>query len=313
MTSLTVSVLLHDGFSNMVLACLLEPLRALRDQMAHAVGWQVFSPDGAAVESSSGLSVSPDGAAGQIGACDLLIVISGYGFRAHAEGPGRRALAQAARRARLVVGADTAAWLLADLGLLEGARATIHWQVLGDLAQDYPAIRVSHDRFVADGTVWTCGGASTALDLILHYIHNRFGPAAAFDVSTMFLHDASRQREMQRGPALLGGRGSDQLRSVLNLMAGHVEQPLPLDRLARDAGLSERSLNRLFRLELQMSPGRYYRLLRLSRARDLAVETDLSLQHIALRAGFETVPSLCRAFKAAFGYSIGKARGGRAD
>lgn len=313
MMPLTVSVLLYDGFSNMVLACLLEPLRALRDQMAHPVGWRVFSPDGQAVESSSGLKVSPDGSAAEIGASDLLVVIAGYGFRAHADGPGRRALAQAARRARLVVGADTAAWLLADLGLLEGARATIHWQVLGDLAQDFPNIRVSHDRFVADGAVWTCGGASTALDLILHYINGHYGPAAAFDVSTMFLHDASRQREMQRGPALLGGRGSDQLRGVLNLMAGHVEQPLPLARLARDAGLSERSLNRLFRLELQMSPGRYYRLLRLSRARDLVVETDLSLQHIALRAGFETVPSLCRAFKQAFGYSIGKVRAGPAE
>ncbi|WP_299843563.1 helix-turn-helix domain-containing protein [uncultured Paracoccus sp.] len=313
MSPLTVSVLIHDGFSNMVLACLLEPLRALRDQMAHPLSWQVFSPDGAAVESSSGLRVSPDGPAARIEACDLLVVISGYGFRAHAEGPVRRVLAQAVRRARMIVGADTAAWLLADLGLLDGARATIHWQVLGDLAQDFPQIRVSHDRFVADGTVWTCGGASTALDLILHFIQSRYGPTAAFDVSTMFLHDASRQREMQRGPALLGGRGSDALRAVLNLMAGHVESPLPLDRLARQAGLSERSLNRLFRHELQMAPGRYYRLLRLSRARDLAVETDLSLQEIALRAGFETVPSLCRAFKQAFGYSIGKVRAGSVE
>lgn len=313
MMPLTVSVLLYDGFSNMVLSCLLEPLRALRDQMAHPVGWRIFSPDGAAVESSSGLRVIPDGPAAQIGASDLLLVVSGYGFRAHAEGPGRRVLAQAARRARLIVGADTAAWLLADLGLLDGARATIHWQVLADLAQDFPQIRVCHDRFIADGAVWTCGGASTALDLILHYIQTSHGPAAAFDVSTMFLHDAARQREMQRGPALLGGRGSAQLRGVLNLMAGHVEQPLPLERLAREAGLSERSLNRLFRRELQMSPGRYYRLLRLARARDLAVETDLTLPHIALRAGFETVPSLCRAFRSAFGYSIGKARGGRGE
>jgi transcriptional regulator GlxA family with amidase domain len=305
--SLSVRFLLFDGFSNMVLACLMEPLRALRDQSGAAVSWTIATPNDAPAESSSGLRIAPDAPQRPGGRVDLLVVVAGYGYLDFATRPTARIVQTHARQADTVLGADAAPWLLASAGLLTGARATVHWQILSDLAEAFPALDVVHDRFVMEGRIWTCGGASTALDLMLRLIGDRFGAAAAFGISTLFLHDAARREQMDRGPAL-SGKGSVRLTRVLRHMAAHMEQPLPLAALADDAGLSPRALNRVFQSELAQSPGRYYLLLRLSRARELAVETDLALAEIALRCGFSGTASLSKSFRRAHGYSIGKTR-----
>jgi transcriptional regulator GlxA family with amidase domain len=304
----SVTILIYSGFSNMVLACLLEPLRALRDQGRVEVDWTVVTVDDAPACSSSGLHITPDRSCAAVKRIDLLIVVSGYGYLRHADRRNARILGQLAGRAGTVLCADTAAWLLAAAGLLTEGRATVHWQVLSDLAEAFPELDVVHDRYIMEGRIWTCGGASTALDLMLQMIGNRFGAASAFDVSTLFLHDAARQEAMGRGPGRLSGKSSTKLTAVLHEMAMHLEGPLTLPEIAVRLGLSIRSLNRLFLAELGMPPGQYYQLLRLSRARELAVETDLTLVEIALRCGFSDASSLSKSFRKSFGYPIGKTR-----
>ncbi|MCU9850448.1 GlxA family transcriptional regulator [Defluviimonas sp. WL0024] len=308
MKPLNVTILLFDGFSNMVLACLLEPLRAVRDQVRGGITWSVITPGDRPAISSSGLSIAPDRPLAGVGRADLMIVISGYGFREHATKASSALLVRLGRQADLILGADTAAWLLAEAGLLAGRTATLHWQVLSDFAETFPDTQLSYARFVKEGRVWTCGGASTALDLMLAFIGERFGPALAFDVSTMFVLDAERQGSAGRGPNRLSGKGSAALRRVLNHMIETIEAPVPLEALAAKANLTPRTLNRLFLSELGMPPGRYHQFLRLSRARDLAVNTDLSQREIALRCGFSDAAALGKAFTRHFGYSIGKNR-----
>ena len=148
------------------------------------------------------------------------------------------------------------------------------------------------------------GRAATGLDLILAYVRDRFGPAAAFEAETMFLHDSARQAsDPHFGPGLRGSR-SDRLRKVVARMAATMDAPQPLAELARTANLSERSLNRMFQRELGQSPARYMQSLRLARARDLACHTDLGLDQIALRCGFSGAPALTRAFRHRTGRSI---------
>lgn len=308
MSPLNVTILLFDGFSNMVLACLLEPLRAVRDQVRGGIVWSVITPGDRPAISSSGLSIAPDRPIAGVSRSDLLIVVSGYGFREHATKAASSVLLRLSRQADVVLGADTAAWLLAEAGLLSGRTATLHWQVLSDFAEAFPDTQLSYARYVKEGRVWTCGGASTALDLMLAFVAERFGPAQAFDVSTMFVHDAERQSSGGRGPSRLSGKGSEPLRRVLNHMIETIETPVSLEALAAKANLTPRTLNRLFLAELGMPPGRYYQFLRLSRARDLAANTDLGQREIALRCGFSDAAALGKAFTRHFGYSIGKTR-----
>lgn len=306
---LDVTVLLFDGFSNMVLSCLLEPLRAVRDQTHAEIGWSVVTPGDRPAISSSGLKIAPDCRLADVSRTDLLMVIAGYGFRDHATKATSVVLQRLGSRSESILGADTAAWLLAEAGLLLGRTATMHWQVLADFTERYPETRLSYDRYVKQNRIWTCGGASTALDLVLAFISERFGPALAFDVSTMFVHDAVRQSSGGRGPSRLSGKGSESIRRILNHMIETLETPQSLAELAGKANLTTRTLNRLFLAELGVPPGRYYQFLRLSRARDLAASTDLNQQQIALRSGFSSAAALGKAFTNHFGYSIGKARG----
>ena len=305
MGPLNVTILLFDGFSNMVLACLLEPLRAVRDQIRIGITWSVITLDDRPAISSSGLSIAPDSALADTERADLLIVVSGFGFREHAT-RASSLLVQLSRKTDIILGADTAAWLIAEAGLLTGRRATLHWQVLSDFAETFPETQLSYTRYVKEGRVWTCGGASTALDLMLSVIGERFGRALAFDVSTMFVLDAEQQSCVGRGPSRLSGKGSAALRRAINHMIETIESPVPLESLAAKANLTPRTLNRLFLAELGIPPGRYHQFLRLSRARDLAANTDLNQREIALRCGFSSAAALGKAFSRQFGYSIGK-------
>lgn len=297
--------LLFDGFSNMVLASALEPLRdvALRRQDT-PLSWRVATLDGSPATSSSGVRVTPDGAFGDLTAGQVLVLVSGYGFR-DVLGPVLNArLRRAARGAKRVLALDTAGWLLASAGLLNGHKATVHWQELDAFAETFAEVDVQSARFVRSGKYQTCGGASTALDMILDLIGELFGAAAAFEASTMFVYDLAQQAGQGRGARKLRETGSPTVLASLNAMAEHIETPLTTFELAHRVGVSERTLNRTFARELGITPGKYYQMFRLQRARSLAEETHLSSEQIALRCGFSSASSLGRAFVAAYDVSI---------
>lgn len=299
-----VSVLLFDDFSNMVLSCLMEPLRVVRDEAGVPLEFSVLTASDHPVRSSSGLPVAPDTSLAATESADLCLLIGGDSFREASERADLHRNLRAVVRADVVIAADTGAWLLAAAGLLDGRRATLHWHLLVEFAEAFPAVSVCSEPYVRDGTIWTCGSAATGLELISTYICETFGPAAAFEAEAMFLHDGARQAVDARGVRGLRGRGSNRLRRVIARMAETIEAPPPLAEFARTAGLSERSLNRLFQREVGQTPARYLQSLRLVRARDLASHTDLSLDQIALRCGFSSASALSRAFTRRTGQSI---------
>ncbi|GLS31055.1 Transcriptional regulator GlxA family, contains an amidase domain and an AraC-type DNA-binding HTH domain [Mesorhizobium albiziae] len=305
--------LLCDGFSNMVLACALEPLRAVHDLIG-GVSWQILTLTNESAVSSSGLKIAPDLPLQNASRSDLLVVVAGYGFREQAVSATSQKLQMLARRADTIIAADTAPWLLGKAGLLGGSAATLHWQALAEFEESFPDIAVSHSRFVMSGRFWTCGSASTTLDLMLEMIKGRFGAAIAFDVSALFVHDAERLVASSHGSGRLMAKGSPQLRNAIVRMIETIEAPERLHQIAAFVNVSLRTLNRLFLDEVGLPPGKYYQFLRLARARDLAANTNLTQGDIALRTGFSGPSVLSRAFSTHFGYSIGKnSRGLRAS
>ncbi|MBM3604887.1 MAG: helix-turn-helix domain-containing protein [Alphaproteobacteria bacterium] len=298
-----LAILLFDGFSNMVLSCLLEPLRAVRDQAHIDISWQIMTAGDGPVRSSSGLLVASDGDSG--GSFDVLIVVAGYGYRDHAANTALRQISALSRRSGLVIGADTGPWLLAALGMLSAKKATLHWSLLSEFAEAFPDVQVEPTPHVTVGKIWTCGGASGALNLMLAFITDRFGQANAFAASSMFLHDTERpQAGISSGLRQLTGQGTARLRQVTGMMAETIEDPLSLSQLAGQCGLSLRKLDRLFQSEVGMPPGRYFQFLRLSHAQELANSTDLGLREIALRCGYSDAPALSKAFRRAYGHPI---------
>ncbi|WP_181838556.1 GlxA family transcriptional regulator [Thalassospira profundimaris] len=304
---------LFDGFSNLVLASALEPLRAAAGlPNGPEISWDICTIDGSPATSSSDLVITPKAALNAIADAtriDYLVVISGYGMRNHLSSRTRARLQNAAQHARAVIGVDTAAWLLAACNMLAGKSATIHWQELDQFREQFPDVSVLTDRFVEDGKMITSGGAATVMELMLHLLARQFGPAVAFDVSNLFVYDARHQAHLDpdrtaRGADRLHGPGAEHVRRAVVEMIASIETPVALKSIAAHAGCSLRSLDRAFQDNLQMAPGKYYQMLRLGRARDLARSTDLKLADIALQTGFKSHAALSRAYVQAFGTTL---------
>ncbi len=301
--------LLFDGFSNMVLASVLEPLRAVKMRASIAeLEWSISTLDGAQVRSSSGIAVAPDGRFDPKKQGRILVLVAGYHVPKHLTKSLLRDVRLAVRHADRIIAADAAAWILAEAGVLDAHSATVHWQDFDAFEDRFSNVTLSTARFVQSGPFLSCGGASTALDMTLDLIRQLWGPAAAFDASNMFVFDAARQNAFGRGAEKLRNKGAPKLLAALNVMAENVEVPLTTFELAAAISLSERSLNRAFQRELGITPGKYYRLFRLQKARDMAEETHLSLEQIALRCGFASGSSLSRSLKATFGSSLAEMR-----
>ena len=303
---MNVTFLLFDGFSNLVFSCLLEPLRMVHELYQEDINWHVISIDDEPVESSSHLMLAPNARIDEIESSDLLVVVSSNGYRQHPTPENQRLVMALARQSRTIIGADAGAWMLAATGLLDDLTATLHWSVLSEFAETFPEVRVSQDTYVKDGRFWSCGGASTALELILAFIAEQFGAAEAFMTSSMFMHDASPHKDGTRMPTALTVPGRNRMDAIINIMVETIENPLSLNALAERAHMSTRTLNRLFKAELGMAPGQYYQNLRLLYAREMAENTSLGLREIALRAGYSDASALAKAFRKAYGHSVRK-------
>lgn len=305
---LHLTFLLFDGFSNMVLASAIEPLRAARDLSGRRLfSWTLSSLSGAPVATSSGIVIAVDQPLERVGATDALILVSGYGMRDHLPLGAAAAVRRKARGLPLIGGFDTGAWLLAQIGLLAGRRAVIHWMEREALAESFPEVTLVRAPHVTDGNILTCGGAQSVLSWSLELIGAQAGEALRYDVANMF------GRNEPGAPPEAGSRPVERisdhalppaLRRAIVAMRESTEQPLPLPRIAERSALSPRSLDRLFHAHLGMSAGSYYRQIRLAYARALARETKLTLYEIASRTGFSSPSTLARAYRRAFGETM---------
>ena len=305
--------LIFDGFSNMVLASAIEPLRAARDYAGSNVfTWRLLSSDGSDVVSSSGLVLRCKENLAAVDALDILFVVAGYGARAHACPAIVKSLQLLERKIPIVGALDSGAWILAAAGLLDGYRATIHWQDINQFEEVHLGVDVVNERYVIDRNRITAGGATTVIDLMLNLIAEHVGGALAFDVSNMFVYDARPRAPEERGARSLSLTSRvPQIVNAVAAMRANVEKPLNLGWLALAAAVSPRTLARLFQREFGVGPGRYYQSIRLDIARSLAEETSLTVNEIAARTGFSSASSLSRAFVNHFGSTLRHARRNR--
>lgn len=292
-----IGVLLFDHFSNHCLANAIEPLRAANMISRKAnYSWQFLTLTGAPATSSSGLQVAPHGRLGTEGDGDLLFVLPSYAYLAHATPEVGRGLRAAAGRYKSLAGFDTGSWLLADAGLLDQRRATIHWQELNAFQERFPEVDAVRERYVVDGNRLSSSGGTAAFDLVLSLIGARQGEALALDVAALFM-----QTDAASGIGQPEKRHSATVTRALAIMQDSLEEPLALPVLARRIGRTQRVVETRFRLELGATPQAVYKRLRLGLARRLASESDLSIAEIAVRTGYTDPSAMTRAFREEYG------------
>jgi len=301
-----IGILLVPEFSMLCFSSAIEPLRAVnRTAGTPLYRRRVFSISGGPVTASNGLSIETEAVLRGDEDIPLLLVCSSF----RPEHYWSLELAQTLRKLRrggTVLGAlDTGSIILAKSGLLDGYRATIHWELLETFAEDFPAIDVVPDRFVIDRNRITAGGATTALDLMLAMIRARHGHLLAFDVAGQFIYEQERLgSDPQRGITVRQlEHHAPPLAAALGIMEAHTEELLSIPRIANLSNVSQKELERLFTRHLQTTPGRHYRNMRITIANRMVHNTSLSLAEIALRTGFNSPSAFSRAYRNHFGHS----------
>jgi transcriptional regulator GlxA family with amidase domain len=304
---LTLALLVLPQASILEVASALDPLRNANRQLGHeAYRWRVVSPDGAPVPLTCGISLPSSGPLAHATGAEALIVVAGYRLNEVATRPLIRDLRRIATRFQLVGGIDAGPWVLARAGLLDGHRATVHWEDLEDLAASHPDIDVVPDRFVIDRNRVTISGAAPAQDFMLHLIRSRHGGALARQVAASFLASVRKGSEPQiarQDPAL-----DPRVAAALHRMEARIDAPEPASTTAKAVGLSPRRLESLFRLALGTTPAAHALDLRLQAARRMLTDTRHPLAEVALRTGFSSPSTLSRAFRARFGQAPGSLR-----
>jgi transcriptional regulator GlxA family with amidase domain len=216
-----------------------------------------------------------------------------------AEARAVRWLRQHYRSIPTLVSICTGTFVLAEAGLLDGRRATTHWQYIDLLRQRFPKVQVvDDDIFLRDDRVWTSAGITAGIDLMLALVEGDHGHAVAMAVAknlVLFLRRSGRQAQFSQVLKRQEGEPT-RLRDVSAFIFEHLNEPLPLERLARNVGMSVRTLTRWCRQELGESPAALVRRVRIEEAQRLLEQTPLPLKDIAARAQLGDASTLWRIF-----------------
>jgi AraC family carnitine catabolism transcriptional activator len=298
-----IAFLLVPGFSMIALYSALEPLRVANRFGGQLFRWRFVSLDGQAVTASNGIPVSVEGMLAHAGRPNLAVVCASYDHDKAMTQAMRSGLRQLDRAGVWLGGLDTGAILLADAGLLDGRRATCHWETLGAMREDYSKVNVSDALFEIDGPRLTASGGTAPLDMMIAWIGSLHGQALATRVADTLVH---ARYGGDPGGARISARtrfGTDDapVLSAIAAMEEHLEDLLRLEDVAAAAGVSSRQLERRFRRALGMGPMRFYLGLRLERAERLLTYSRISVRDAGLASGFASLAQFSRAYKARYG------------
>lgn len=285
--------LLTQEFSMMAFAAAIEPLRqANRMSRAELYSWQIASENAAAIACSNRCVLAADIGLEDVARDATIVVCSGLNLREAASRPVLNWLRTQSRRGVRVGAVCTGTHILAKAGLLDGKRCTIHWENQAAFAEEFPETELSNLLYCIDDGLFTCAGGTAAADMMLQLIIEHHGADLGALVADAMIHAPVRTDQDEQRlsvPARIGVR-HPKLVSIIQTMEQNTEEPISPSELAKGVAMSTRQLERLFRRYLNRSPKRYYMELRLEKARNLLLQTDMSVINVALACGF-TSPS----------------------
>ncbi len=283
----------------------IDPFRAANYLSAEQLfGWTLLSLDGAPVRASNGVTIAVDGDISSRPVADVIFVCASWTPESYQDASLFAWLRQAARQGVALGGIDTGAVLLAHAGLLNGYRATAHYEHLDAMAETFPDITVCQDLVVFDRDRISCCGGAASMDMGLEIIRQQRGLDLANAAARYVFHDRLRSPgESQLHPVHepVGSAIHRKLLRSISLMERHIEQPLELALLAKESGLSQRHMERLFRTHAGITPARYYLNLRLDRARGLITQTEMQVLEVAVACGFASAEHFTRVYRRRFG------------
>ena len=296
-----VCVAANMSLSSMLLAC--EPLRSVNrfyGRPAYEIAF--VGPSWEPVTSGIGIAVEPSATFEGDEPYDLVVAVSAYDQPESYKRALRRFLRRHARRGVDLCGIDFGAVFLAEAGLLDGHRATLHWEVMDSVIDRFPRVRFCDDVYVVDRARLTCGGHLACNDLFLSVVERHHGARIAAFVAADIICGPPRPADTRQSNPLSWDPGvrNRYLRDAIDLMEQNIEAPLTIPQIAREIGKSVRHLQNLSRQHFGETLSARYLDIRLNAARHMLMYGDMGVAEIVAATGFGSSATFSRAFRRRF-------------
>lgn len=301
-----IAFVVLDGFSNIALSAAIEPLRLANYVSGRTLfEWTTHAINAQPVMASNGLRFMPDGDLAAASDAPNVMVFAGINGYVNTDTQLSNWLRSVDRKGAHVGAGCTGSFVLADAGLLDGLTCAVHWEYRDAFSERYPNTYLSDGMFTADGRYFTCAGGTSAIDLMLVHIRAAYGRALAQDVASRMYHNGIRKEGQEDFAPLKVQMGimNDKVARATRAMEENMEPILTLDEVAERVGITSRQLQRLFLECLDTTPMKFYKELRLKRARRLLQQTDMSIIEISLACGFVTPSHFTYRYRDYFGYA----------
>ncbi len=291
-----------------------DALRIANRMVPNSYEWVLAGEGGQEVTCSSGISYKLDMDLVEVLRDDTVVLCGGTFVQ---EATTKKLLSwirREARRGITIAALCTATYAVARAGLLDGKRATIHWENQDSFQEEFEDVELTKSVFVVDGNRMTTAGGTSSIDLMLKIIATDLGEDVANMVADQQIYSSIRTDQDQQRlsiPTRIGVR-HPKLSRVIQIMEANVEEPISPSLLAKDVGMSTRQLERLFRRYLNRSPKRYYMEIRLQKARNLLMQTDMSVINVALACGFASPSHFSKCYRAHYNTTPYRERGSQA-
>ena len=301
-----ISFLLVEEFSMIAFASALEPLRtANRISKEKLFEWEFLSLNNQKVFCSNGISIDTQDLNEEKLQTDILFVCGGVNIKDKINKKLLAALRRVSRNGISLGSLCTASYILAKAGLLTNKKATIHWENLSGVREEFPDLVFTTNLYEIDKDRYSCSGGTSSLDLMLNIISGMHGNNLAKNISDQLIHERIRlpndfQRMNLRSRL---GVSHPKLLNAVSIMEENLEEPLSQKELASKSNISLRQLERLFKKYISNTPNQYYLKLRLERAQNLLMQTSMSILSVALASGFTSSSHFSKCYKAQFGIS----------
>ncbi|PRY22565.1 AraC family transcriptional regulator with amidase-like domain [Aliiruegeria haliotis] len=297
------TILLVEDFTHLAFSCAIEPLRiANLINGSPLYSWRLVSETGTEATCSNGTRTIVDCGLEPVPAGDILLILSGINVERQIT-PKLLAYIRRERARGTRIGAlCSGAYVLAKAGLLDGRRATIHWQFHDSFEELFPEVRLIRSVYVPDAKYPTASGGTATADLMLHLIGRAHGEELAIAVADQMLYNAARNADAAQRYSLQSRYGlrNTHIADAVRLMTDRMEDPMSPSEIAAELGISARQLERLFGRYMKCSPKKFATDLRLDRARNLLLQTELSVTEIAHACGFGSTGHFSRVYRSRF-------------
>jgi len=293
-------LLVTDSFNMAATMNFVDPLRVANYLFGRRYTWSFQAREAGEVLASNGAALRVEALNSEGTRPDYLIISTSWTPEAMASADVLTTVRKWNRRGTRLLTLDTGAFVLGEAGLLTGGKVTVHPEHRQALAELYPAVEVSDTAWVDDRVALSCGGGLAAAACGLDLVEKDWGPTARKRVAAYLLDPWTLDQEQTANeehnlPSLFA--------QAEKLMLDHREDLISIPQICKALGVTQRRLEQAFKRQVGVAPVTHYLGLRLEKARELLVQTEMPIMEVSLACGFSSPENFSRRYRLHHGYS----------